>query len=172
MATRDDSYSSLAEVLPFVRYRLKGSDEFTSATIPKKEEVEKFIDRASGALNIALSSAGFSSPLNSTTATSTAVLLADDWVTGVVAEMVESTHPGSAINDGANQRMSGINLSSAARDFVMWNNLAFKRAGVTVNDPAHQGLTFTGLDKRSERSDPDNTSREQSKFHRGIFDNP
>ena len=168
MAIRDDSYSSVAEVVPYVRYLLKGDMTFSPSTKPTLSEVEKFIDRASGVLNMSLKGAGFATPLNSTTATSTAVLLADDWVTMRVWEMVEMTHPGASITDGENARPGDLNLM--AKNFVAENTLALKREGVTVNNPSSQGLAFTGLSERSERSDPNNTSREQPKFYRGMFD--
>jgi hypothetical protein len=48
----------------------------------------------------------------------------------------------------------------------------FKALGETVGDASWEGLAFTGLEKHSERDDPDNDTYEQPKFRRGLFDNP
>jgi hypothetical protein len=58
MTLRADSYSSVNEVLAFTRYHLDGQNAFNSTTQPTVTEVEKFVDRASGLLNVALKGEG------------------------------------------------------------------------------------------------------------------
>jgi hypothetical protein len=55
MAIRGDSYSSTGEVKAFTRHLLNGQSNFNSTTRPTVTELEKFIDRASGVLNLAAS---------------------------------------------------------------------------------------------------------------------
>jgi len=59
MAIRADSFSSTSEVKAFTRHLLDGQSAFNSTTRPTATELEKFIDRASGVLNVAIARAGF-----------------------------------------------------------------------------------------------------------------
>ena len=62
-------------------------------------------------------------------------------------------------------------LQSIATESVNGWRLGFSRMGITVSDPAHQGLQFTAMDDHDERSDPDSTTIEQPIFRRRMFDN-
>ncbi len=169
MAIRGDSYSSADEVLSFTRHYLDGQTTFNSTTQPTVTEVEKYIDRASGVLNVALSVEGLSIPVTN----STAKLQCDDWVTSRSVEYVELGHRGSGFGGEEGQRYLGFrNMQKAAGEFAGMNALGFKRLGVGVTDPVSQGLTFTGLTKRSSRRDPSDTSLAQPQFRRNQFDDP
>lgn len=171
MAIRADSYSSTSEVLAFTRHLLDGETAFNSTTRPTATEVEKFIDRASSHLNVALTKAGLSA--SSVRANSTAKLMGDDWVTQRAAEYVELTQRGVGFNDQENQRWWAFrNMQKAADGFVSEVALGLKYLGVTVPHPTSAGLSFTGLDERSQRTDPTITTREQPKFRRGLFNYP
>lgn len=168
MALRGDSYGTVAEVLAFTRHLMDGETTFNSTTRPTLTETEKFIDRVSGVLNSAIEQAGLTSPITN----STAKLACDQWVVAQAVNLVEFTSLGVGFNSEDGQRtmtLSGLNKSAAM--FVQDNALGWKRLGVGVGAPTHQGLTFTGLDVYSERVDPDDTTREQPKFRRGQFDN-
>ncbi len=169
MAIRGDSYSSSAEVLAFTRHYLDGQTAFNSTTQPTVTEVEKYIDRASGVLNVALSKEGLTTPISN----STAKLQCDDWVTSRAVEYVELGHRGSGFGGEEGQRYLGFrNMQKAAGEFAGMNSLGFKRLGVGVSDPVRQGLTFTGLSKRSARTDPSDTSLAQPHFRRDQFGDP
>lgn len=171
MAIRGDSYSSVTEVTAFTRYLLQGQTAFNSTTHPLLTDVEKFIDRASSHLNVALTGAGFVP--SSVYVNSTAKLLMDDWVTQRATEYVELTQRGVGFNEQENDRWTAYrNMPQAAEKYVKMIGLSLKRLDVTVAHPTSEGLTFTALDEHSQRVDPDNTSREQPKFRRGLFDNP
>ena len=168
MAIRNDSYGSTAEVLAFSRYLLAGQSNFNSTTRPTITEVEKFIDRASGALNVALAKAGLGVPVTNTTAK----LLLDEWVVTKTVEHVELTQRGTGFSDGEGSRYIGFrNLHKAADEFVTTNAMGLKRIGVTIDVQLNQGLAYTGLDAQADRADPDDSSLEQPKFKRGLFDN-
>lgn len=171
MAIRDDSYSSVGEVLAVVRRTLDGAATFDTITRPTRTEVEKFIDRASGTLNICLQGAGFSTPISN----STAKLALDDWVTAKAAMWVELTQAGDGLSGfGPNNRAEYI-ASLMGEALELCENPIFieglKEAGVTVSRDSSEGLTFTALKTYSQRTDPTVTTREQPKFRRGLFDN-
>ena len=169
MTIRGDSYGSVAEVVAFTRYLLDGQTSYNSTTRPTLTEVEKMIDRASGVLNVAISSHGFITA--NVTANSTAKLACDDWVTARVAEHVELTQRGAGYNESDDSRTRGFrNIHRAATTFVKDQALGWKRLGVTATHPLSEGLTFTGQDTKNLRSDPDDSSLEQPKFLRGLWD--
>lgn len=168
MAIRGDSYSTVAEVTAYTRHLLDGAGQFGTDTRPTLTEVEKFIDRASGVLNLGIWKAGFN-PSN-IRANSTAKLACDDWVTNQAAKYVEVTQRGTGWSDEQGSRLAAFRQQEAY-EFAMSCALGWKRAGITVSDPTHQGLTFTALEPHDDRSDPDDTGLEQPHFRRGQWDN-
>jgi hypothetical protein len=169
MTIRTDSYSSTSEVKAFTRHLLDGQSAFNSTTRPTGTELEKFIDRASGVLNLALAQGGFT-PAH-IIGNSTAKLSCDDWVTARASEYVEITQRGVGYSDGEGSRTSYFrNLVKSAEQFVSMNSLGFVRLGVAQGYKKSAGLTFTGLDVQADRSDPSDGSLEQPKFVRGQWD--
>jgi hypothetical protein len=169
MAIRGDSYSSVDEVVAYTKHLLSGSPTFDSSTRPTKVEVEKFIDRASGILNGVILGAGFAPA--TITANSTAKLALDDWTTNRAAMYAELTGRGAGWSESELTRTGTFkSLADDAAEYIEMLAPGWKMAGLTVADPSHQGLTFTALDKHSERDDPDSTSLEQPKIRRGMFD--
>jgi hypothetical protein len=167
MTVRPDSYSSTAEVLTFTRHLLDGETTFNSTTRPTLTEVERFIDRASGHLNVAFAKTGLATPI----VNSTAVLTCDDWVTARAAEYVELTQRGVGYSEGEGSRTAAFhNLARSAEQFAKENALGFKYLGVTQVRKASDGLQFTGQTAQVDRADPSDTSLEQPKFKRGLFD--
>lgn len=170
MATRPDSYSSADEVTAFTRHLLNGQVSFNSTTRPTGTELEKFIDRASGVLNLALAQAGFhpSDVYNN----STAKLACDDWTTTRAAEYAELTQRGSGFSDAEGSRTASFaNLVKSAEQFTQLNRLGFVRLGVEQTYKLSDGLAFTGMDAQKDRPDPQDTSMEQPFAQRKQFDN-
>lgn len=166
MALRADSYGSVEEVRALTRHLLDGSPTFDGETRPTLADVETFINRASGVLNAALASQGFTVPVTN----STAVLACDEWVVTQAARAAELTQRGTGYSDAEGSRLAGFSQKSAMA-WVKDMAAAFQGLGLsTANSPAHEGLMYTGLLKYDDRSDPDNTSYEQPKFRRGQFD--
>jgi len=167
MTIRGDSYSSTGEVKAFTRHLLDGQSGFNSTTRPTATELEKFIDRASGSLNLALAKQGLTTPIT-TSVNSTAKLACDDWVTAQAAMYVEMTQRGVGYSSADGSRTGYFKgLYGRADEFAKENVVGFKRLGVGHAVP---GVTFTGLDAESERADPDDTSLAQPIFKRGQFD--
>lgn len=174
MALEADSYSNVTSVVTMTRNILGGQTTFNSTTRPTLTEVEGFIDEASDVLNIALRSAGFTP--SAVRANSTAKKVCDSWVRLQTVTYVEMTKPYVGF-DGNTERpnmarflkeLPGSAVSLTQSPLM----LGFKREGVAVADPAHQGLRFTGLDAQSERPDPENDSLAQPMFKRNLFDAP
>lgn len=168
MALRADSYGTVAEIEPYTRYILSGEVNFSANTKPTLTEVEGFIDKISGVLNSALRGAGFSIPITN----STAKLMLDDWVITKTVERVELTQPGVGFNDGDTPRTRRFrSLYKDAQSFVAGIQDDLDEI-VGMSRATSAGLIFTGQNKRSERSDPTNTTLEQPFFHRRQFDTP
>lgn len=171
MTLRADSYSSTGEVKALTRHLLDGQSTFNSTTRPPVGDVEKFIDRASGVLNMALAQGGFAA--SAIRANSTAKLSCDDWVTMQASMYVEMTQRGTGFSDAQGSRISYFKgLYNRAAEFVDENKLGFQRLGVAQAHPMSEGLTFTGLDAQDNRTDPQDATVEQPLFTRRQFDFP
>jgi hypothetical protein len=168
MSIRGDSYGSLNEVAALTRYMLRGESTFNSTTYPTATEVEKFIDRVSGAVNVACNSEGITTPITN----STAKLDADNFVVGKAARFVELTMRGAGSRNVEGETMGSFlaGLHKDAKDFASDSRLGWIRLGVSVGSPKSEGLVFTGETAQADRSDPDNTALAQPKFRRGQFD--
>lgn len=171
MAIRSDSYSSTTDVRYVTQHLLDGFTTFNSSTNPPVGAVERFIDMASGQLNLALWGGGFNPSV--IRANSTSKVAADAWVTAEAARWVEITRRGQGYNDEEGSRTQGFKgLRDRAETFVKNNARGFKYMGLTVAHPSSEGLTFTGLTAPADRDDPSDTSLAQPKFGRAQFDDP
>lgn len=168
MAIRADSYGSLEEVAAITRHLLRGQSTYNSTTTPSQTEVEKFIDRASAAVNVAVRVRGLATPITNTTSK----LDCDNWVVGKSAEFVELILRGAGSREQTGtsrfQFMSG--LSKDANEFVSLNSLGWIRLGVTEAARMSDGLKFTAETAQKDRTDPDDTTLEQPIFKRDLFD--
>lgn len=159
-------YGTVDEVAALCRWMLSGESTFNSTTRPTGAQVEKFLERASGVLNLALAQHGFGVPVTEPTAE----LACDEWTVERAVAMAELSYPTSG--DMLNEHALWLrdNMQRHATDFVKMNALGFKNLGVTTTNSVSQGLVFTAETAQADRSDPDNTGLEQPKFRRGQFD--
>lgn len=169
MVIRADSFSSTAEVTAYTRHLLDGQSVFNSTTRPTVTEIEKFIDRASGVLNVAISGSGFTP--SSIYGNSTAKLACDDWVTQNAVKYTELTQRGTGYSGEEGSRTKAFSMGEDANDFIDMNSLGFIQLGITKADKASAGLAFTGQKAQSGRVDPDDTSLEQPFANRNQWDN-
>ena len=170
MAIRSDSFSSTAEVKAFTRHLLDGQTAFNSTTRPRVQELEKFIDKASGVLNVAIAQAGFVP--TQIYQNSTAKLACDDWVTNYAVRYVELTQRGTGYSEQDGSRSAAFKMGKDAKAFVADWTLGFVNLGVTQNVKKSDGLLFTGMATQSQRADPDDTTKEQPFASRHQYDNP
>lgn len=169
MAIRSDSFSSVSEVVSYTRHLLDGYTTFNTTTRPKLADVEKFIDRASGVLNVAIASRGFRP--SSVYTNTTAKLACDDWVTQKAVKYTELTQRGTGYNADEGSRTAAFSMEKSAAEFVSANALGFVYLGISQAYKVSDGLAFTALDAQDQRDDPDDTSKEQPLFSRKAFDN-
>jgi hypothetical protein len=167
MAIRSDSYSSTAEVKAFTRHLLDGQTAFNSTTRPRLTELEKFIDRASGELNSALSTYGFN-PAH-IYVNSTAKLACDDFVTNKAVRYVELTQRGTGYSEQDGSRVAAFTTKDAM-SFVKDMAVGFVNLGVVQNVKKSDGLQFTGMTVQSQRADRTDTTKEQPFASRRQFD--
>ena len=168
MAIRSDSYSSTAEIKAFTRHLLDGQTAFNSTTRPRVTELEKFIDKASGVLNLALSVGGFTPSAIYTN--STAKLACDDWVTNYAVRYVELTQRGTGYSEQDGSRSAAFKMAKDATAFVKDMALGFVNIGVTQAVKKSDGLQFTGMTRQDQRADPTDTTKEQPVATRRQFD--
>jgi len=169
MTIRGDSFSSTTEVTAYTRHLLDGQSAFNSTTRPTVTEMEKFIDRASGILNVAIASAGFTP--SSVYANTTAKLACDDWVTQKAVKYTELTQRGTGYSAAEGSRTAAFDMTESAKEFVEMYALGFIRLGITQGTKLSSGLAFTGEGVQADRTDRTDTSLEQPVFERHKFDN-
>jgi hypothetical protein len=168
MAIRADSYSSTAEVKAFTRHLLDGQSAFNSTTRPRATELEGFIDKASGVLNGVISKYGYTPA--AVRANTTAKLACDDFVTNYAVRYVELTQRGTGYSEQDGSRTASFNVSKDAENFVKsqgWVNM-----GISQTVKRSAGLQFTGMTEQSQRTDKDDSSKEQPFASRHQFNNP
>lgn len=170
MTIRGDSFSSVADVVTLTRHLLNGQTTFNSTTRPTVTEVEGFIDECSGMLNLSLRGAGFAP--SAVYANSTAKQAMDSWVRLKTVSFVNFAQPYQGLN-GMQDSPADLfaNMLGDASKFVQSYKFALINAGISQAVKASDGLQFTGQTVQSDRSDPSDTSMEQPKFTRGMFDN-
>lgn len=170
MAIRSDSWSSTTDVKAMTRHLLDAETTFNSTTRPTLAEVEGFIDEASGLLNLALRRNGFAPA--TVKANSTATQAMDNWVRFKTVAFVNLVSPYQGWQGGDDNPASLLmNMAGDANVFVADCKQALINASITQAHKASDGLKFTGLDAQDDRADPDDTSLEQPKFTRSMFDN-
>lgn len=172
MSIRADSFSSVLEVIGFTRHLLNGQSTYSTTTRPTLAEIEKFIDRASAVLNVAIDANNtiIQSGITHADVYANAVtkLACDDWVTQQAVKYAHFAQRNTAIFSDQNETFK----MDSATDFVEMMALGFSN-NISGEDASFLsgGLQFTALDVQSSRSDPLDTSLEQPKFSRGLFDN-
>jgi hypothetical protein len=168
MAIRSDSFSSVDEVKGYTRHLLDGHSTFDALTRPTLTEVEKFIDRSSALLNLALASAGFNP--SDIYSNAVAKLACDDWVTMRAVKYVELTQRGTGYNADEGSRTAAFQNDAA--EFVDAMTYGFVNLGIEQGiSSTSAGLNFTALDAESLRQDPSDSSKAQPMFTRKGFDN-
>lgn len=169
MTIRGDSFSSVDEVKSYTRHLLDGQSTFNSTTRPTLTDVEKFIDRASGVLNVAIAAEGFSP--SAIYGNSTAKLACDDWVTQKAVKYTELTQRGTGYNANEGSRTAAFSMEKSAREFISSMMPGLALLGISQSNQMSEGLAYTGLDAQGQRDDPNNSTREQPFFSRRNFDN-
>lgn len=146
MAIGANSYGSVAEVAALTgRYTNAGS--YDGTTRPTLTQVEKFIDRVSGMLNLLLAEAGFAIPVTQ----ADAKLVCDEFVVEQAVQLCHGANGAGPFAPGSERlraRTAFQIISGEASEFVSEHAVGFEFLGATRS----RNLTY-GLDVRLEDDD-------------------
>ena len=152
MAIGSNSYGSVAEVAALtLRYTNAGS--YDATTRPTLTQVEKFVDRVSGILNVLLAEAGFAIPVTQ----ADAKLALDDFAVDQAGELCHAANgsgtyaPGSEVLRGRTPREAIIN---AAVKFVTEHADGLEALGATRDRHLTNGLTCRTEDDAGDALEP------------------
>lgn len=165
MAIRSNSYGSVAGVEAVTR-QYAGS-AYTTSTRPKLAEVEKFIDRVSGILNVLLAKAGFSISVTQADAR----LALDDFVVYWATMYCHSANRAGPFSPERREVRGELSFSAILKEaeaFIKGNALGFERLGATREYKQADGLYAGGISVDEKDSFEDDTDRELPSFARGM----
>ncbi|RMD64627.1 hypothetical protein D6833_04145 [Candidatus Parcubacteria bacterium] len=143
MAIGANSYGSVEEVAALVpRYTSNGS--FTSSTRPTLTQVEQFIDRISGVLNVMLAAEGFAIPITQ----ADAKLACDEIVVSAVVDLCHAAN--SAGRFYTDRELRGKSPFSVIRaelaEWVQEHAAGFERIGATRSTSLAEQIAYRDVD--------------------------
>ena len=154
MAIGSNSYGSVAEVAALTpHYATATGGTFDADTTPTLTQVEKFIDRVSGILNVLLAKAGFSIPVSQTDAK----LALDQFVVMQVAHLVEFANGAGPFISGGEEMRYGTPTRVIMRDaelFIEQNGAGFEQLGATRTRHLTDGLECRTEDDAGDTIEP------------------
>ena len=139
MTIRNDSYGSADGVMALTRHLLDGAPKFSSLTRPTLGEVERFIDRWSATLNVALINREVAVPVSDEIVR----LTCEQWVIRQAAAEVELTQRGVGFSDVDDSRAAALrpgDLNSFADSVAA----ALRQLGAITTGRVSSGLSYTG----------------------------
>jgi NaMN:DMB phosphoribosyltransferase len=116
MAIGANSYASVAEVEALAPHYATSSGSFDATTRPTLTEVERFIDRVSGTLNVLLAEAGFAVPV----AQADAKLALDGFVAMEAAYLVMAANGAGPWAPGSEAMRYSTPARSLMQDAAAW----------------------------------------------------
>jgi hypothetical protein len=144
MAIGDNSYGSVAEVAALTgRWTNEGS--YDGTTRPTLTQVETFIDRVSGMLNLLLAEAGFAVPVSQ----ADAKLVCDEFVVEQAVQLCHGANGAGPFAPGSEQLRSRTAfeiISREASEFVTAHAAGFGFLGATRSRDLTYGLQATLTD--------------------------
>lgn len=142
-----NSYGSVAEVEALTdRYTSSGS--YGAGTVPTATQVEVFIDRISGVLNLVLAEAGFAVPVTQ----ADAKFVLAHFVVGEVVILCEEANALSVSDLRDVRLMTGVVAN--AQFLVALHAAGFEQLGVTRDRSLTEGLAYWDLDDAGEDMEP------------------
>jgi hypothetical protein len=144
MTITANSYGSVVEVAALTgRYTASGS--YTTSTRPTEAQVEKFIDRVSGTLNLMLAEQGFAIPISNTDAK----LVCDEFVVEQAVQLCHGANGAGPFAPGSEQLRSRTAfeiVSREAAEFVEKHASGFEFLGAARDRALTYGLQATTTD--------------------------
>ena len=152
MGIRSRSYGSTDEVAAMTpRFADATTRLFTSATRPTLAQVEKFIDRVSGILNILIAEQGFTIPV----AQADAKLALDQFVIGQCADLVNYTNSAGRFFQDKNLTTGPWQaIQREAAEFIGKHAEGIAKLGATQAVAGLNGLDFCETDDAGDAVEP------------------
>lgn len=160
MATGDNAYGSVAEIEALVT-RYTGEGAFTEATQPTRAQVERFVDRVSAIINVALARAGFAIPVTQ----DDAIVALADFVVDQAVQLCHAANGAGPYAPGAENlrgRRPRAAILQEAFDFVDDYAAGLEALGATRTYPLSSGLACRTQDEAGDDLVPP--------FHREMID--
>jgi len=149
MAIGDNSYGSVDEVEALTTRYLNSSGAYDATTQPTQTQVEKFLDRVSGILNVLLAEAGFAIPVEQ----ADAKLALDDFSVDMAVQLCHATHGAGPLAPGSEQlrgRLPRAAIIEAAREFISDLADGLEQLGATRDRTITDGLECRTKDESGD----------------------
>jgi len=154
MAIGANSYGSVAEVEALAgHYATATGNTFDATTTPTLAQVEKFIDRVSGIVNVLLAEEGFSIPVTQ----ADAKLMLDDFVVMQVTHLVEFANGAGPFVAGGEEMRYGTPTRVLMRDaelFIQDHASGIEALGATRTRHMTDGLECRTEDDAGDTIEP------------------
>jgi len=145
-----NSYGSVAEVEALVK-RFTASGSFTTGTHPTLAQVEGFIDKVSGLVNVLLTEMGFSIPISQ----ADAKLALDLFVVEEVAALCEAANSsGRFFSEKARETGAFQHIQKDTEAFIEAHAVGFERLGATRGRSVTYGLDYWDADDAGDDIEP------------------
>jgi len=152
MAIGANSYGTVAEVAAITPQYTSGGS-YGASTRPTETQVEKFIDRVSGILNVVLAGEGFGVPVTQ----ADAKLALDEFVVEQAALLCHAANRAGIYAPGSEElggRSPFAAIREEAAEFVRENAAGLERLGATRSRHASYGLACRTEDDAGETIEP------------------
>lgn len=152
MAIGANSYGSVAEVAALVPAYLS-SGEFTASTRPTLAQVERFIDRVSGIVNVLLAEAGFEIPVSQ----ADAKLALDEFVVAQVVELCHASNGAGPYAPGSDEMRAGSPfrmITKEAAEFIEKHADGLEALGASREKHLSYGLACRTEDDAGDEIHP------------------
>ena len=150
MSIGASSYGSVAEVQAFVK-KYTASGSFTTGTHPTLAQVEGFIDKISGLVNVLLSEMGFTVPISQ----ADAKLALDLFVVEEAAALCEAANAsGRFFSEGATGTGVFQHIQADTEVFIKAHATGFERLGATRGRSATYGMGWWDTDDAGDAIEP------------------
>ena len=150
MAIGANSYGSVAEVASLVKkYTTEGS--FGASSHPTEAQVEGFIDKVSGLVNVMLAEMGFTVPVSQ----ADAKLALDLFVVEEAAALCEAANSsGRFFSEKAREIGAFQHIQKDTEAFIAAHAVGFERLGATRGRSATYGLGYWDTDDAGDDIEP------------------
>lgn len=154
MAIGSNSYGSVLEVAALTPwYATATGSTYDASTKPTLTQVEKFIDRVSGILNVLLAEAGFAIPVSQ----ADAKLALDEFVVAQAVELCHAANGAGPYAPGSEEMRAGTpfrRIMKEAAEFIDDHAIGLEQLGATRTRHMTDGLECRTTDDAGDTIEP------------------